>query len=191
MRNWLGPNQAGLGSGVSHGGCEKEAGELESFGDLSEVNTNVATEHLLENPCVSPVLCLSHKDLGCPVNPALPLRIQHTIPCLWQYLLTASHSVFLSSNASSVCFPQGVFLNNCSFNHPFINEKTSRALAVSGVEPNLPTLSLRVSTGHCKPWIQLSKHKTMPRFPPSCFLHCHGPHLLPELQPGMVSTENC
>lgn len=56
---------------------EGEAGNLDSFGDLTEVTTNSVLEHLLENLCVSRVLHLSHRDLGCPVNPALPLQVQH------------------------------------------------------------------------------------------------------------------
>lgn len=78
MGNWLGANEADLGSGVSHGGGEKEAGKLESFGDLAEVITDAAIEHLLENLRVSPVLCPSHRDLGCPESPVLPLRTQPT-----------------------------------------------------------------------------------------------------------------
>lgn len=138
-----------MGSGVSHGASEKEAGKLESFGDLSEVNTNAAIECLLEKLRVSPVLCLSHRDLSCPVNPVLPLRIQHNISyhasgntCLLDF------AVFLLSNASSLWFPQWVFNENCSFNHAFISEKTPRALALSSVEPNLHTHSHGATASH-------------------------------------------
>lgn len=66
-----------MGNGVSHAGGDEEgeAGNLDSFGDLTEVYSNVVLECLLENQRLSQVLCLSHRDLGCPVNPAFPLQV--------------------------------------------------------------------------------------------------------------------
>lgn len=94
---------------------EGEAGNLVSSGDQTEVNTNVVLECLLENLCVSQVLHLSHRDLGCPVNPALPQWIQrntsyhassHT--CLFD-LAVAFYRVILLV-LSTVGHHQGLFV---------------------------------------------------------------------------------
>ena len=99
---------------MSHASGEEEpaAGSLGSFGDLTEVNTNVVLEHLLENLGVSQDLCLSHSDLGCPVNPALPLQIQHNTSyhasrdtCLFDLAVPSSPSSlrFLQRVSRTVC----------------------------------------------------------------------------------------
>lgn len=164
---------------MSHGGSEKEAGNLEALGDLPEVNTNVAIEHLLENLCVSLVLCLSHRDLGCPVNPALPLRIQHNTSyhapgntCLLDLAVSFYRAIPLQCgfrNGFSLRTVHSIILSPLR-KHPML-------LHCQVVNPTC-THCHSVSAGHCKPWIQLSMNKTMPRFPPSCFIHGRASHLL-------------
>lgn len=57
-----------MGNGVSHAANEEgEAGTLDSFGDLTEVNTNVVLEHLLEVLTSSPTF---PQGFGLPSKPS-------------------------------------------------------------------------------------------------------------------------
>lgn len=103
---------------------------MDSFGDLTEVNTNV----VLENLCVSQDLRLSRRDLGCPVSPALPLQAQRNTSsrassdtCSFDLAVAFYQEIPLPCG-----FCSGSSLEDCLFNHCFVSEKTPRALAYVG-----------------------------------------------------------
>lgn len=60
-----------MGNDVSHAATDEEgeAGNLDSFVDLTEVNTNVMLEYLLENLCVSSSLSFP-RGFGLPSKPS-------------------------------------------------------------------------------------------------------------------------
>lgn len=103
---------------------------MDSFGDLTEVNTNV----VLENLCVSQDLRLSRRDLGRPVSPALPLQAQRntssrasTDTCSFDLAVAFYQEIPLPCG-----FCSGSSLEDCLFNHCFVSEKTPHALAYVG-----------------------------------------------------------